>query len=477
MTAFDEETLNERRAKLLADEEYQAKRRREAEDRERKQAAELQKRKRTLAEAPSLIRGDQYPKALRSLEELFANRLEIRINPETRKEEEKTVEPPVWDPRDKSLALTYIGHALIKLDRTEDAVKAYSDALADDDSNSEARRGLAGIHFEAKDYAKLLEVLRAELETGRRDAALMSWIGKARYEQGVAQRNLDDLEAARLAFEAVLVERPDHRETPEILRLLALASYQLQRFDEAAKHLEALLKRNPLDSDHLVLLGRSYLEIGERQQAYDVFELAASVRPPSSEDCRSLAQLAESLGHPARAAEWLAQAHRNDPKQAGAEDRFKAGSLFADASRDEEAAAWLGALQRGEPRFGEAQARLVEIHRELGRADDAIAAYEVAAKERPQDGAAHVAAGRVFMERAQYERAVEAFSRATSLREVQAEAYAGLAEIAWAKGSLPAASHYFRKALELRPGQAGWLAASLQVETESRLFQEDGAPR
>jgi tetratricopeptide (TPR) repeat protein len=401
--------------------------------------------------------------ALAVVEEVLAPLLEVKKDPSTGKEEKVAVGPAALEPAEHARLLLVKGNALEEIGRLDDAVLAYQEALKLDPANRGARRSLGRAFFSTKKYKQALEAWRAELADGSRDAKLLFLVGRARYEVGHADGLPQDMEAARVAFEQVLLERPSD---VEAIQWLAAVAYETERYGDAERYYNAARRQSPLDAGDLEKLGRCSLALGNNARALDHFELAATLRPPSQELCFTLSRLSADLHFNARAAEWLARAYKNNPVEAPAEDRYKAGRLFVDGGRDDDALIWLTAIGERDAHFAESRSLLVKIHAAAGRLDDAITAYEGLRKVASRDGSAHLAAGGLYLRRAQLDMAADAYSRASSFPESKAESLAGLAEVSIAKRNLDGALFYYRKALEIRPGDARLMAQTERISEE-----------
>src|SRR5262245_12177662 len=130
---------------------------------------------------------------------------------------------------ERSHLLTLKGSALSELGRNEEALQAFQQAIESDSENLLARRRLGKIHFDAQKFRPALEAWKPLLASGARDGELLYLVGQARYEVARAEGRPEALQAARLAFEAVLIERP---EDPEVVRWLATLAYETGRHGE-----------------------------------------------------------------------------------------------------------------------------------------------------------------------------------------------------------------------------------------------------
>ena len=386
-------------------------------------------------------------------------------DPATGKDVLVKVPPPQLEPRDESRVIGIRGAAHLKSGKMEDGIRDLENALTLDPSNRLARRTLGKSLLESGRHQEAIERLKAELKDGYRDPELLLWLSEAHRELARSTRNPRHLEAARIALEDVLLERP---EDVELRRSLAILEIESGRYAEAARHLEALRAENPTDPDHLELLGSTYLKVPDRAKAADCLEMAARVRPPSREGCLVLSSLFEEADLPGRAAEWRSRARNASPAEASAEERYEVGSLFAKAGRGDEAIVWLSAIPEGEPRHVEAQALLAPLFRSAGKEDESLGAFEKVRRSRPQDGEAHIAAGVIFLARRQLDQALEAFSKASGLPDTKLAGLLGLAEVSHEKRNLPAALRHYRSALEVDPGNRRCIRAIGRIEDEMR---------
>jgi predicted Zn-dependent protease len=415
-----------------------------------------------------LIAGD--PKAaLSAVEELLAPVQRTIKDPATGKEQtakEETEElPPGMDSSEQALLLAFRGNVLVELERPVDAEASYREALKANSSNRTARRNLGRLLFNAKKYPAALETWLPELADGRRDAELLSMVGRARYEVAKADQNPAELQSARVALEQVLIEKPDDVDT---IKILADIAFEAGRHAEARTYYDLVRRRTPLDGVALVKLGYCALSLGDKRQALDYLELAAGSKLASKELCSTLSTLCLEHNLPSRAADWLVQSYKNEPASAPPEAKVQVASLLVAAWRGEEALPWL-AVAPSDPNYEEAQALLVKIHAAAGRSDEAVAAYEKIKKAAALDGTIHLTAGSMYLERKTYDLAIACFSKASGTPKLKADGLRGLAEVALEKGDLTTALKYSREAVAARPNDAALASALARLEDEISL--------
>jgi superkiller protein 3 len=361
------------------------------------------------------------------------------------------------------------GLALFALDRKGEAVTAFESATKLDPEWREARRNLGKILFMERKYAEALRAWEKELAAGYRDGDLLFLIGQAHWEVGSSEKNPIHIEAARLAVQAVLIEKPTD---PDVQRWLAILEFETGRYQEAIRLFEAVRKVRPLDPTYLELLANSYAKVGDNRKALDCLELATRIKPPTAAAARMLGDLHAAVGLDGRAAEWLVRAAGGSPGKAPADERYNIGVLFASAGRNDEAIEWLGSIRPEEKHHATAQSQLAHLLKELGRTEEAVAAFERAHEAEPGDGRALLAAGDIYLAEKKLDRARDCYARAAALRDSKADGLAGLADVAYEKGELEEAVLSYKKAVEASPGDARFENLLRQAEEELQLKRE-----
>src|SRR6266545_1532392 len=260
-----------------------------------KRADEARKREERLAarqQAEEYVSGDPQ-KALAAIESIYHPPPIQKKDEQDRIQEVVVVEPPVLDKPEQAQLELLRGTALYNLKKNAEALEAFQAAVKADPSLRLARRNLGKLLFIDKRYPEALEAWKDELADGYRDADLLYLVAQARYEIGVSRDDPSEKEAARLAMQSVLIERP---RDVEVQRWLANLEYESGRFAEAARNLEAIRREAPLDAEYLELLGKCYYNLRDNARALDFLQLAAQVRAPAPEEMKMLAELYAAEG-------------------------------------------------------------------------------------------------------------------------------------------------------------------------------------
>lgn len=377
--------------------------------------------------------------------------------------------PPPIEPAERARIQAVRGSAYYELGDTPAAIAAFQEAVKLDPSARQARVNLGKLCFMEERFADALAAWRMELADGYRSGKLLFLIAQALYELGRAGGGTLELEAARAAVQEALVEIPDD---PELVRWLAVLEFETGRYEEAERLFGQILRATPLDILYLELLANCHIKRGDYEQAVDQLEIAARIAEPSSSLCLTLGDLNAAVRLPERAADWYLRSFGGDPEKAKSEDRYRVGSLLAEAGRAEEAERWLSTIRPDDREYGRALEDLGALYVESGKTDDAVTTLERAAALRPQDGSLHLMLGDLSLDRKDYERAQDSYAKAAGLVDSKADGLAGLGEVAYASGNLAHAVAMYKLAAKERPDERQFAVALAQIEGELRLKEE-----
>lgn len=151
------------------------------------------------------------------------------------------------DPSWQQTGLALLGRALLAQDRTDDAARAFRDALAQKVSTrfgAEAALRLGEIAMKADDAAKALDYY-AEAARRASDESLLGVRARAYAGLGQAARAKGDLEGAARYFMSVAILYDDPVLVPACLRDAASVFGQLGRDEDQRKTLDELKRRYP----------------------------------------------------------------------------------------------------------------------------------------------------------------------------------------------------------------------------------------
>jgi tetratricopeptide (TPR) repeat protein len=253
--------------------------------------------------------------------------------------------------------------------------------------------------------------------------ALLYGAGASEARQGLARALLlqgrDDESAALLG--EMLRDEPTRLEW---WRLRAHALLQAGRRHDAAQALETARRLGGVDGAMLAALADLHLDAGQPDAAVARYRDArehGALSPPH------LLRAAEGLiltGDTGRAAELLSEAaawEERDPAAWDGEPRRQRQRIAAELAladgRFEEAVGILRTLLRQDPLDGRSLLKLGDLLREQGRPEDAMLAFERAARVAGLEADGLVRQAQVEVERGRYSRAVELLESAQAFRD------------------------------------------------------------
>lgn len=458
-------------AAKAADEEQKAFRRRAAE-------IELREERKKLRAEALIAVGTDPEEALKKVREIYdlPGKQETITRSDNTKETFEVEPPPLTD-KEKAQLAVIIGTAYYNRGKEGDmerAVEAYRKATELDPELRQARRNFGMLLYADGKYREALDAFNSELAAGYQDAELLYYVAQALYEVFHAEerREPGQREAARIAMEKVLVERP---EDEKVQRWLAYINLESGRYDEAIRLLEGIVDAHPFSAEYNKMLATAYQRKGDLEKALEQLEIAARLVPPDQKTCKDLAYLNEQQNLPEAAAIWLEKAYAKDPDKMPPEDHLYAGVLYQGAGRLEEARSHLEKVPESDPEYPDAQSRLAWIFEDLGQDEDALKAYENVVRARPQDGQAHLAAGDIYLARKDLEKALAAYAKAAALPDTKADGLAGLAEVAYDKRDLEGAVKHYQEALAEDPKNTRYLTALREINAQLEIRRRQSA--
>ena len=242
-------------------------------------------------------------------------------------------------------ALTLLGAARLTLGDAAAALAAFERAVAERPDDPHARIGMGEALVSLARAAEAVPHLARGVEEARGDRALL---GAAYLALGRAWRAQGELDKAIRELRKAVAECPDDVDARTELGM-ALLRDERTTSAEARRHLERAVEHEPAPASALAALGRLALDDGLVHSAAGLFERArtAALAEHGAEGKRELTAALVGLGDVALALREPNLAH---PR-------------------------YLEALEL-EPRRAATHARLADLHRALGDAPTAIAAYE-----------------------------------------------------------------------------------------------------
>ncbi|RLC46794.1 MAG: hypothetical protein DRH70_04780 [Candidatus Coatesbacteria bacterium] len=339
-----------------------------------------------------------------------------------------------------------LGNLEFQQGRLEEAEEAYRAALKKFPAFARARMNLAQVLIRQEKLSHVTEVLRPVLISGQAGPEAFTLLGYAFLLQG-------QLLPAETAYRQALLLKPDDVNTS-----LGLAKCLLEqeRYHEAIRLLEGLVEREPQRSQLWLLLANAYLALEKPRQAIVKLECARRLGIASAEvlatlgdlylNCRQAAEALAAykeafagdeppldrllrsvqgflmLRMPAEADSLLRQARKvaqESPSSLSPDQhrkllRLEAQQAYLSGDRKAALMAYKRLLEE-DPLDGDALIALGDLYREADELEEAIIAYERAARISGKEAQALVRQAQVEVERERYARAVELLEAAQAI--------------------------------------------------------------
>ncbi len=351
------------------------------------------------------------------------------------------------------------GTALLRQDRTEEAVAAFEQALALHPHYGEARYNLALALGRLGRVDAAIEAYRRVVEADR-----SAWSAKSHYNLALLLSGQDRLREARAALDAALRLRPDFVKA-RYNRALLLARMELT--SEALDDYRKLLDLEPDHARARLKLGALLLREGDLEAAREHLERAVADEPGSERAHHKLGLCLMKLGENERAAAALGRAVEIDPEYVEAHynrglARQRTKDLAGAAQSFRRAVALRGDRADYRYRLGVALAR-------SGDAEAAIEQYQEALLLRPGYFHALHALGLAHYRSGDYEPALQSFLEANSARPESYDAAYNLGLTLLKLGRPAEAEERFRQTLALEETTEARYNHGLALARQGRL--------
>jgi len=232
----------------------------------------------------------------------------------------------------------------------------------------------------------------------------------------------------------------------------ALARHQAG--DRAAAEIlyRAALDENESDWRALHGLGVLCFEAGRRDEAIELLEKAAAVRPDDLPLRLNLASSYAAVGRFADAERLFRDALARDPSVF--EAQLNLANVLRDQGRIEEALAAYDSALTIDPAQAGAARQVAQLLKRLGRNDAALDAYKRAIELDPNNARLHFQLGSLQQQRGDKSSAIENFTRAVALKPDYAAAAVNLGAALQEDGHMAEAEAAHRRAMALDPKAA-----------------------
>ncbi len=378
-----------------------------------------------------------------------------------------------------------LGDTYADLDRDDEALAAYQHAIKLDPKFAYSHAGLGSVYDRQGRYEDALSAFQRAIELDQKFAAPHNGLGNVYDRQG---RYEDALSAFQRAIEldpqdphgyAGVVSVSLVLERPTLLKAIlerAVGSdarhpyrtRELLELTERVTHLSKITERIRQPEPYLLvcifqmLVGQPVEALGSFNKVLEIesgfFDnLDTTVDISSHEWDGFLDELASIME--IKAARPLLETQR---RYLAGISGIRASHLVEIGKRDEAVAAYQRAIEL-DPKVAYSHRGLGNVYRDLGRHDEAIAAYQRAIELDPKDAAPHNGLGSVCRDLGRYDEAIAAFQRAIELDPQSASPHNNLAGIYMDRREFVKARHHFNERVRLAPDTALGALVSLGI--------------
>jgi protein O-GlcNAc transferase len=199
----------------------------------------------------------------------------------------------------------------------------------------------------------------------------------------------------------------------------ALNRHQAGALHEAEEIYKQILAATPDDPDVLQLLGMVNYQLDRKPRALEYLQKAVSLNPLAPDSHYHLGMVLEDLNRPDEAAEAFRQATVLKPDFAEAHHRL--GLLYRQQEKLDLAEQSLRQAIIVNPQYAEAHNNLATVLKSLGKFDESIASYRQALALRPDLADIHANLGNALSAAGKLEEAVDAYRQSLALKPDNAE--------------------------------------------------------
>ena len=306
------------------------------------------------------------------------------------------------------------GAILLRLGRTQAAVKQFETSLKLDRNQPSALVNLAQIRFEEGRP----ESLRAALDLFTRAQTLEPDVGVARALVVIALR-LNDRAAAAAGYKDYAA-RLTSGAGPEVTGAAARADLggallEAELFAEAAEELKAAVAADPSNVEAIVRLGKAYVGLKDLPAAGRTLEGAVARGIEAAPVYALLSSVYEKSGHVENAIPAMRLAIMRDPQRE--EYRFRYGMLLTNVLAPGAAVIRLEEALKSFPNSARLWFALGLAQFRWSKNDDAAKAFTRAVELDEKFAPAYAYLGMTFVELGRYDEAVKLFERALAADE------------------------------------------------------------
>lgn len=392
--------------------------------------------------------------------------------------------PPFWLARREQLLMTgaLAHHGLGNLQKARDYLNII---ISRNDRNLGAKRLLASIYVDTRDYGRALSLLESLQKIAPDDPQIMFLLGSVH----MAQRRY--LRASELLEKAAV-----RTGSAEMNRTLAFSQLGLGRTELGQASLEKAFAANPADTRAGTTLSMLYMRQGKVQKALQTAEAMVKREPANLTALNFLGSIKGATGDKAGARAAYTQVLVKDPafhpsalnlarldigEKRFDEARRRLDGMLSKRNNDADVLFEYGMLEQRAGRMaeairylqkaGEVQRRdirptlaLIDLHLSQRQNEQALNVAKTLASKKPDNLAVQLSLARSYLALGDAGNARSVLTGASRLAEFDADTQVAIARMQLAAGHPDGAAYSVQKALQGRPDDPAAMAMLVEVE-------------
>ncbi len=323
-------------------------------------------------------------------------------------------------------ASIYLGDALTKLERYEEAIVAYRKAIETNPNFSEPYLKLAEILVKLERWKEAAPIYRKIIELIPNFKQIPEIVA-----------NLDRPSPAPIA-------------TQQQVTIAKLHQQAIQKNPDRLVNYYAAIDFQPQNSNLYLGLGNALAKKGYFDKAIVVYRMALQINPAFGDVYYNLAQILTHSERYPEAVECWQKFRQIQPSRVKAEDYCKLGKALFAQEKYAEAITFLRQTLELQPNDYEAHYLLGQILASENKWGEAIAHYQQARKTQPQRWEAHHLLGEAWQEIGKLGEAVIAYQRAIEAKEDISWCHNGLGSVLLKLHRWEEAAVAYRRSIELK---------------------------
>ena len=269
---------------------------------------------------------------------------------------------------------------------------------------------------------------------------------ESKLQEGIGLHQSGQLQKAELIYQQILQVTP---ENAEVLHLLGIIAYQVEKYDLAINLISQAIEITPDQSSFFNNFGLTLQKQERFEEAVQAYKKAIELNSESAESYYNLGITLNDQGKLEEAIDAYQDAIKIKPGYNKAYNNL--GSVLKNQGKLEEATHAYRQAIKNSPSYSEAYNNLGIVLNDQGKLEDAIDAYQTVLKIHPNHLEAHNSLGIVFKDLGRLEESVQTYQNAIRINPNYYPTHNNLGNVLRDQGKQEEAIQSYRKAIEINP--------------------------